>query len=137
MRRNVVILAAVVAMAGAACSSSGGGGATRPPPTTGSLPPVSLSPPPGDVVTITMQDFKFVPAALTIKNTQAIHLVNKGSAVHNLSIEGTAVDADMQPGSESQDLPPPGPPLSPGPYVVFCKYHKAAGMVAAWVVVAG
>jgi plastocyanin len=63
-------------------------------------------------------------------------ITNNGPALHNFSIEGTPVDVDTQPG-QTLPLSPPATPLAPGTYNVFCKYHKALGMVATLTVTAG
>ena len=87
-------------------------------------------------MTITMSDFAFDPSTVSASTSQDIILKNTGAALHNFSIVGTDVDDDGEAG-QSQSLPPPATPLAPGDYNVFCKYHKALGMVATLTVTAG
>ena len=74
-----------------------------------------------------MVDFAFEPSQLTISVTQAIELSNDGAALHNLTIEGTPVDVDVEAG-QSQTLSPPGDAIAPGTCRFFCEYHEAQGM---------
>jgi plastocyanin len=105
--------------------SCGGDGDTGEP---ASPTPTATTPTGGAAsVAITMQDNRFDPASLTISVTQAIELSNEGTALHNLTIEGTPVDVDVQPG-QSQTLSPPGDAIAPDSYRFFCEYHEAQGM---------
>ena len=126
MRPNGIVtfpLVVTVLLLGAACSSGGGGGgSTTAPATTRSSGSGS-----GSSVTITMVDFKFQPNTVTASTSQAIVLVNNGSALHNFSIKGTSISIDVQPG-QSTTLAAPGPSFTPGTYQFFCKYHQASGM---------
>jgi plastocyanin len=126
LTRPAAIVAVLALLVAAACSSDGGNEATTVPPAATSAPAESSAPPAANTVTITMVDFAFDPVDMTASVTQALHLVNDGSALHNFSIEGTVVDFDVEAG---QTLNVPGPaPIDPGSYTVFCKYHRAQGM---------
>jgi plastocyanin len=114
----------VVALIAVGCSSGGGSSQTTTPPAASS--PAVASPPAGGSVTITMVDFAFQPSELAASVTEALELVNNGSALHNFTIEGSSVDVDVQPGG-NLTLPPPAP-IPPGTYTFFCKYHRAQGM---------
>ena len=128
MTRRLAPLAIALLLLGAACSKK-----STTPPTT--QPPTTTTPA-GNEVAIQMADFTFSPSAIAAANTATLVLTNSGTALHNFSIEGTPVDVDVQPG-QSATLTPPPTPLAPGDYNVFCKYHKALGMVATLTVTAG
>jgi plastocyanin len=129
MTRRIAPLAIVLLLLGAACSKK----AAVTPPTTTTPPATSGG---GNEVAITEADFTFSPSAITAANNATLVITNNGPALHNFSIEGTSVDVDTQTGQTMQ-LPPPATPLAPGDYNVFCKYHKALGMVATLTVTAG
>jgi plastocyanin len=128
MTRRIAPLAIVLLLLGAACSKK----ASVTPPTT--TPPATSAG--GNEVAIQEADFTFSPSAITAANNATLVITNNGPALHNFSIEGTSVDVDVEAG-QSQSLPPPATPLAPGDYNVFCKYHKALGMVATLTVTAG
>jgi plastocyanin len=89
--------------------------------------PSSPTPNPGgNGATLTMEDFKFVPAQLTASASKPIVLINNGAVLHNFTIEGSSLTVDVQPG-QTQSLPPPAP-VQPGTYTFFCKYHRSQGM---------
>lgn len=70
-----------------------------------------------------MTDDAFSPADAAIA-AGTITLVNDGAALHNLSIEGTAIDHDVAASeTEEEDLE-----LANGTYEMFCKYHRTQGM---------
>jgi plastocyanin len=114
MKRSLATLAVVLVVLGG-CSSKK--------PTTPSSPSAN---PGGNGATITMEDFKFVPAQVTASASKTIVLINNGAALHNFSIEGSNLSMDVQPG-QTQTLPPPAP-VQPGSYTFFCKYHRSQGM---------
>jgi plastocyanin len=125
MKRLAIFLATGALLALAACSSSS---STTTPGSGGSSS--------GNGTTITMVDFKFTPAAITAANNVSLILVNNGTPTHNFSIEGTPVSVDVQPG-QTATLTPPNPPVPPGHYAIFCKFHRGLGMVGTLDVTAG
>jgi plastocyanin len=114
---------------GAACSSGGGSTTTTPPAqtTTSTATSPSASAPASNAVTITMTDFKFNPSTVSASTSQDIILVNNGAALHNFSIDGTAISVDVPPG-QTMTLTAPGPSFPAGAHPFFCKYHKSLGM---------
>jgi plastocyanin len=93
----------------ASCGGNGDG-ATEP----GGATPVGLS----------ATDNAFQPSALTVSAGDEIELTNEGQALHNLTIEGTDVSEDVDAG-QSVTIPVD---VDAGEYVMFCEYHRAAGM---------
>ena len=78
----------------------------------------------GGSTTLSMVDNAFEPASLTVDAGAAIDVSNDGEALHNITIEGSDVDEDVDPGaSTSVTLD-----LDPGSYTMFCEYHRAGGM---------
>lgn len=72
---------------------------------------------------VTMTDHAFDPANLSV-GAGELEMTNEGEALHNLTIEGTDFDQDVQAGeTETEDLE-----LEPGEYAIFCKYHRGQGM---------
>lgn len=132
MRIRSVVAVAALAFVLAACSSSspsgggstssGAGGATS---AGGNTPAPGA---PGGTVTVTLQNFAFNPASISGSVSGTMIVKNADSALHNVTIEGTAVDQDIDPGQTFTFTPPA--PFDPGTYNVFCKYHKSQGMVA-------
>ena len=119
-RYGLAVLASVALLVGG-CSSGGGSNPTTPAQTQSSATSSS------NAVTITMVDFSFQPTTVTASTSQAITLVNNGSALHNFTIQGTSVTVDVQPG-QSTTLAAPGPSFTPKTYTFFCKYHQSQGM---------
>jgi plastocyanin len=74
-----------------------------------------------------MQDFEFVHPCIAVSSTQALQLVNSGSATHNFSIEGE-LDIDVEPG-ERETTDPLEEIVAPGTYDFVCKYHEDRGMI--------
>ena len=74
--------------------------------------------------TLSMVDNAFEPSALSVASGSELQLTNDGQAPHNLTIEGTEIDEDVdagQSGSVTVDA-------EPGDYTMFCEYHRDAGM---------
>jgi plastocyanin len=106
-------MATAVALVLASCGGDGGGGgngATEP----GGATPVALS----------AADNTFQPSALTVGSGDEIELTNEGQALHNLTIEGTDVNQDVEAG-QSVTIPVD---IDAGEYTMFCSYHRAEGM---------
>lgn len=78
-------------------------------------------------VTVRETDNAFSPSCLIVLGGQSLEILNRGAALHNLSIEGTSVDLDTQPGKRTQTEVLSGA-VEPGTHVFFCKYHRALGM---------
>jgi plastocyanin len=78
-------------------------------------------------VRIRETDNAFTPACLIVLGGQGLEILNRGTALHNFSIEGTAVDLDTRPG-EATRTEPLGGVLEPGTHEFICKYHVADGM---------
>jgi plastocyanin len=98
-----------------------------------SKPPVT--PVAGPFAEVTQADFRFIPSALVVSTSQGLSIKNLGPSLHNLSITGTQVDQDVQPG-QSTNTEAIGQVVNPGTYQFFCKYHKSRGMVGTITVVA-
>jgi plastocyanin len=124
MRTRHVLAAVAVAFAVAACSSgSSSGGST--PTGGGNTPPPGA---PGGTVNVSLKNFAFNPSSISGSVSGTMVVKNEDTTLHNVTIEGTAVDQDVQPGQAFTFTPPA--PFDPGTYNVFCKYHKSRGMVA-------
>ncbi len=77
--------------------------------------------------TIRESDNAFSPLCLIVLGGQGLEILNRGTALHNFSIEGTAVDLDTRPG-EATRTEPLATVLEPGTHKFICKYHAADGM---------
>lgn len=81
-------------------------------------------------ITIIGTEFSFSPSSITVKAGEKVKITfqNKGSASHNLVIEGLGVSAKTI-GSGKEDIIEFTAPAS-GTYAIFCSIpgHKAAGM---------
>jgi plastocyanin len=78
-------------------------------------------------VPITERDFSFDPACLIMLGGQGLILRNRGSVAHNLTVQGTDVDLDLDPGGINR-TEAIGGVVAPGTYTFFCKFHRAQGM---------
>jgi plastocyanin len=77
---------------------------------------------------VLLEDNVFGDECTEMTTAQGFEITNRGSNLHNLSIEGVAmIDLDVQPG-ETNNTESPG--LDAGTYTMFCKYHRAGGMEA-------
>ena len=73
---------------------------------------------------LSMVDNAFEPSSLTVDAGAAVDVSNDGEALHNITIEGSDIDEDVDPGaSTSVTLD-----LDPGTYTMFCEYHRGGGM---------
>jgi plastocyanin len=102
---------------------------TSPSPTTPFIPAADCEDATleGAVVTIRLEDNVFLPECLTVLGGQSLRIRNRGSNVHNLSVEGTDVDLDIQPGSQTS-TEPIGGIVPPGTHIFYCAFHRATGM---------
>jgi plastocyanin len=138
--RSHGVAALVVALCATACSGSSPTATTTTTPVasaspTTNPPPGVLTPPPGPTVTLHEVDFRFEPVHVVMSPDQGLTITNDGTAVHNLTIDKTSVDVDVQPG-QTTNLEAIGGAVGPGTYVFFCKYHRSRGMIGAFTVVA-
>jgi nitrite reductase (NO-forming) len=84
----------------------------------------------GNSVTIDMTEMKFTPNTFTVKAGEkvTVKLENKGSVLHDFSIDSLNVKQDVQPGkTETVSFTAPS---SAGDVVFYCNQpgHEAAGM---------
>ena len=80
----------------------------------------------GGGVTLTATDNAFDPSTLSVSAGDTIELTNDGEALHNLTIEGTGVDEDVEAGQSASITLPAD--LEAGDYEMVCEYHASAGM---------
>ena len=105
-----------LALALAACGGGGGGGGGN---------------------TVTLSEYKFEPAAVTVKANQpvTINLRNTGTLVHDWVVQGMpqSVQGEAQPGRSSSVT---FTPTQPGTFRVICAQpgHEASGMVGQLIV---
>jgi plastocyanin len=78
-------------------------------------------------VTIRERDNVFSPSCVVMLGGQGLALLNRGSNVHNFSIEGADVDIDTPPG-EATRTEAIGGVVEPGTYTFYCSYHRSLGM---------
>jgi plastocyanin len=78
-------------------------------------------------VTLTQNDNSFSPDCLIVLGGQGLELVNQGANRHNLTIEGTDVDLDVEPGDTTR-TEAIGGIVEPGSYEFFCTFHQSFGM---------
>ena len=104
--RTVVLVGALLALAacGGGDGNGGGGGDTE-----ASLP---------------MVENAFDPADLTVAAGAELSVSNDGEAVHNITIEGTSIDEDVEAGQSTTITID----AEAGEYAMFCEFHREAGM---------
>ncbi|MEV0786457.1 cupredoxin domain-containing protein [Streptomyces sp. NPDC050423] len=112
------------------CSDSGGGGgggggsssapATPPSPPSASASPASSAPPAGQVK-VSIKDFKFRPAALTVAAGAKITVTNNDTTTHTMTAtKGKAFDTgDIAPGKSATFTAP----SKAGGYPYDCTIH--------------
>jgi plastocyanin len=133
------ILVAVVFLLAACGSEPEQAAPASPTPVPAPSPSPSPSPSPTDGgctdasvtgefgVPVTERDFSFDPACLIMLGGQGLVLRNRGSVVHNFTVEGTDLDLDLDPGDVNR-TEAIGGVVAPGTYTYFCKFHRAQGM---------
>lgn len=119
-RTTPLMLAAIAALSFAtACSNSGGGS-----PSTTSSPASSASAPASTnagAVHITMKNFAFSPATLTVKAGEKVTVVNEDSAAHTVtSTQSGAFDTGSITGGKSGTFTAPS---KAGSYTFTCTFH--------------
>ena len=77
--------------------------------------------------TITANDNAFSPDCLIVLAGQGLQIVNEGFNRHNLTIDGSEVDLDVEPDDELR-TEAIGGQVEPGTYDFFCSYHRSLGM---------
>lgn len=110
MRLSRLLLPFAIAVVVSACGS----GSDNSTPTTQPSKPASSA---SDAVTI--QDFKFAPASLTVKQGAKVTITNRDSTTHTATADGGAFDTgDLDPGASKTIT------LSkPGRYAYHCQIH--------------
>jgi plastocyanin len=147
MRRILIAIAALTLLA-AACGGDDGEEATGPTEATGTTsatgptatgptadtgPTAATGPTTsgdcedltgeGEVFTITISNFAFVPDCFIASASQGISLVNEDPAPHNFSMTGTDVFVGPVPGGETFDGEPIAGIVEPGTYDFNCTIH--------------
>lgn len=137
-----VALGAVVVLALSACAEEPrgqptGSGATEQPteePTEdegteqeeeGQIPEDCFDEREGVNVPLVAEDFAFDPPCTVAIGAQGVILDNAGTVTHNLTVEGTSIDEDVDPGAQIETGPLD---LEPGTHRYFCQFHEAQGM---------
>src|SRR5437867_1471121 len=136
MRLNVGIAAAIIAAGCGGSSSSSYGTGNNPPP-----PPPPPPPPAAPVETISMTDYAFTQATLTIKAGTVVKWVNNGNTSHTATsdVAGTFDSGALGPPTTTTD-PIYGPTTTPGgtfqktfttpgTYAYHCTFHGTPGSV--------
>jgi plastocyanin len=110
IRRCVGGVAILVLLSGCGAYGSGGG-------TAGS-----------STATLDAYNYYFNPAAVNVSSTgeMTITLTNRGSTTHNLTIDGTSVNQDIEVGKSVTVKWTPG---KTGTFNFHCEYHQKSGMV--------
>ncbi|MFF4550741.1 cupredoxin domain-containing protein [Streptomyces sp. NPDC001435] len=120
-RRTVpLLLAAIAALSfSTACSNSGGGStSTTPSPASSAPAPASTN---AGAPRITMKNFAFNPATLTVKAGEKITVVNEDSTAHTVTAsEGGAFDTGSIAGGKSGTFTAPS---KAGSYAFTCTFH--------------
>ncbi len=85
----------------------------------------------GSGVTVTMQDFKYVPLHVTVTSGQPLTFVNKGSVTHNFTILNgpKPFSLNVEAGKSSTTDAIGQIVLKPGDYRFECTFHKNRGMI--------
>jgi plastocyanin len=78
----------------------------------------------GTATSLSMVDNAFEPADLTVAAGSSLEVSNDGQAPHNITIEGTDIDEDVDPGQSTSITID----AEAGEYTMFCEFHRAAGM---------
>jgi plastocyanin len=78
----------------------------------------------GGAATLSMMDNAFQPTSLTVSAGAELQVTNDGQALHNLTIEGTDVNQDVEAGQSSTV----SVDIDAGDYTMFCEYHRSLGM---------
>jgi plastocyanin len=104
VRIGLMAVAVAAALALAACGGEDAGG--------------------GGGGTLSMIDNEFDPASLTVSAGDSLEVSNDGANLHNITIEGTDIDEDVEPGQSTSVTID----ADPGEYTMFCEFHRSGGM---------
>jgi plastocyanin len=104
VRIGLMAVAVAAALALAACGGEDAGG--------------------GGGGTLSMIDNEFDPASLTVSAGDSLEVSNDGANPHNITIEGTDIDEDVEPGQSTSVTID----ADPGEYTMFCEFHRSGGM---------
>jgi plastocyanin len=110
VRIGLMAVAVATALALAACGEDAGGGGGGDGGTAGG--------------TLSMIDNEFDPASLTVGAGDSVEVSNDGANPHNITIEGTDIDEDVDPGGSTSVTID----AEPGEYTMFCEFHRSGGM---------
>ncbi|MDF2038344.1 cupredoxin domain-containing protein [Bacillus sp. CMF12] len=79
-------------------------------------------------IEVELNDDYFNPKVITIPKgtTTTLILKNKGKKEHTFTVEKLGIDAEIQPGKETNISVKPN---QPGTYELICRYHFQEGMV--------
>jgi plastocyanin len=114
MRRRIIapiVLATVLVAAGCGDSSKPASSATTTPPSAASTMPAastSAAPAPGSAapapstLTVTIKDFKFGPAELTVPVGSEVSFMNADNQVHTVTAAGKFDTSGIQPGATAE-----------------------------------
>ena len=82
----------------------------------------------GKSIEVELNDDYFNPKVITIPNGTSTTLIlkNKGKKEHTFTVEKLGIDAEIQPGKETNISVKP---KQPGTYELICRYHFQEGMV--------
>jgi plastocyanin len=148
--RRILIVVAVLGLVAAACGGDDGGEATGATPTgptasaptggttTGATATGATATGPtatgnedcpdltgeGDVFTITISGFAFVPDCFTASASQSLMVVNEDQAPHTFTVTDTPIDAPVGAGGMFTGEPLTGL-VDPGTYDFLCRIHPA------------
>jgi manganese oxidase len=106
IRLMAVAAAAALALAGCGGEDAAGGGGE------------------GSGGTLSMIDNQFDPASLTVGAGDSLEVSNDGANPHNITIESTDIDEDVEPGQSTSVMID----AEPGEYTMFCEFHRSGGM---------
>jgi plastocyanin len=73
----------------------------------------------GGAAAVSMRDFSFTPASVSVSSGDTISLTNEGEASHTFTIEDGAIDEELEPGA-SADVTVD---LEAGDYEFICTFH--------------
>jgi plastocyanin len=111
-----VVVIAVTALVSAACSSSGSATSTT---TTTASPSGGLSGSGSDAITI--QNFAFSPARLTVAAGATVTVTNKDQVAHTLTATKGGFDTGEIAAGQSKSFTAPN---NPGTYPYICSIHQ-------------
>ena len=115
MRKGLLV--ATVAAAGLALAACGGGGEGGDGGGGASNEDIGAT-------SVRMIDNGFDPSTLSVASGATVDVINDGSAPHNITVEGQAIDEDVEAGQSTSVTFD----LEPGEYTMFCEFHREAGM---------